>query len=167
MEAEVLDLSTDQLREALRRARIDVDAAQRELQAAKFVQAQIERGVKVVHEARPDVAAAESRQRAAQERVAEIERAIADMEAEAAAAEAKRAAEAAATRAEAIKLADTELLAARRAADRALLNRLDAARGKDNDKAYAKAIDEHKVAAERVAVAVAIREELNEENRDD
>lgn len=160
MEAEVLDLSTDQLREALRRARIDVDAAARELQGAKFVAGQIALGVRVVHEARPDVAAAESRQRAAQERVAEIERAIADMEAEAAAAEAERAAEAATTRAEAVRLAEAELLDARRAADRALLARLEAAGGKGNDKTYAAAVAEHRAAAERVAVAVATLEDL-------
>lgn len=161
---EIHDTGTAQPREALRRARIDLQAAQEDLKAARFTQAQIERGVQVVHESKPDVAKAEAALARANERVAELEQVIAEIDAEAAEREQAKREQAAKAHAEAVKLADAELLAARREADRALLARLDAAGAKGNDKTYSAAIAEHRAAAERVAVALAIREELEEDS---
>lgn len=144
--------------ESLRRARITLDVAERELRSAQWAARQIEAGRNVVA---PNLAAAEAEYAKAKAAVDEI----------AAELDAMRAAEQVEVEAEAARLAeqrrlaiagaDSALLAARRACDRAHLDRLAAARDAD-DAEYRAAVERHLNAHVVAAGALAARDALGD-----
>lgn len=143
--------------ESLRRALDTVEFAQRELAAARFADSQRKLGLDVVA---PDVAAAEARLLAAQEKASAISAEIsATQTAEQAALDAEQQRIEQAHRL-AVEAADSDVLSARRAADVAALDRLSAAQSGASDGVYAAKVQKSLDADARLTEALARRDAL-------